>query len=107
MSSTVKFFLKAKVVDQAEPSKYWLEEVRKRHNLGSDAKLAEHLKLSKSAISQLMSGKTRIGVKTAVIIGGMLDVDPLLIISSVLALVEDEHQAFWNSTFEERTTDQK
>jgi plasmid maintenance system antidote protein VapI len=94
-------------MDHAEPSSFWLHEVRREYGLGSEAELARHLGLTRSAVNQLMLGKTKMGVKTAVNIGGMLNVDPLLILSSVLSLVEDEHQSFWQNVFNERINDQK
>lgn len=106
MKMKTKFFWKNEVMQEPKPSKYWLEQVKERYNVESDAKLGEMLKLSRSAISQLSSGKTHIGIKTAITIGGLLDVDPLLIVSSVMALVEGESQEFWMATFAERVAKQ-
>jgi len=103
----VKFFEKATVMGHAKPSSYWLDEVRREYELGSEAELARHLELTRSAVNQLMLCKTKMGVKTAVKIGRMLQIDPLLILSSVLSLVEDEHQSFWIEVFTERDKLQK
>lgn len=98
-------FWKTEKMDQAEPSGFWLEKVRLRHEITSDAKLAIKLKMSKSAVSQLMTGKTKMGMKTAIQIASLLEMDPVLIYSSVHSLVESPEQEFWIETFNAKNSE--
>jgi plasmid maintenance system antidote protein VapI len=100
-------FRTSKKMEKPETSKYWLDEVKERYSLTSYAKVAELLKLSKAAISQLTTGKTHVGIQTAIKIGKLLDTDPLLIVSSVLSLVESEDREFWQQIFQEKSSEKR
>lgn len=88
---------------EAMPPIYWLDKAKEALKISSDAKLAAHMKVSKAAISQLKSEKNQMGAKTAIIIGEILEVPPLLILSSVLSLVKDDNQDFWKDQFSRRS----
>jgi plasmid maintenance system antidote protein VapI len=83
---------------------YWLDRVKIREGISSDYELAKRLSLSRPGVSQIRSGKTGIGIKTALTMGWILETDPLLIISNVLRDTEksEEERQFWEAVHQER-----
>jgi len=86
---------------EPQASVYWLDRVKKDGGFASDYELAKALQMSRAGVSQIRSGKIGIGIKTAIRIGWLIQVDPLLVISSVMFHQETKGDAkdFWYSVY--------
>lgn len=63
-----------------------LDEVKRRHKIGSDYALAKRLGITRSVVSAYRTGKRNLGEDVAVTVADLLDVDP----GYVLACMEAE-----------------
>ena len=80
----------------------YLKQVKRRLGVESDYALAQHLGVTRQAISGMQSGKTTLGDETAMKIAAILELHPALVLADAHAEREKnpEIQAVWRGLVE-------
>lgn len=89
---------------QIPNSEYWLDLVREKKGINSDYKLADTLALTRARLSQIRKGAGQFGPAAAVRAAHILEVDPLLVVASVLfhGAGDGVQEDFWRAVYLER-----
>jgi len=80
---------------------FWLNAAQVKIDAKSDAELARKLNCSRQSISQQRHGKHNMSIRTALTIARILEINPMIIISTTMfhQAVNDDEREFWTETF--------
>lgn len=82
-------------------SNHWIKKLKAKTGISSDYKLSDTLNLSRARLSQISKGEGQFGPAAAVRAAHMLDVEPMLVVASVLfhAAGDAEQARFWREVY--------
>ena len=82
-------------------SNHWIKKLKAKTGISSDYKLSDTLNLSRARLSQISKGEGQFGPAAAVRTARMLDVEPMLVVASVMfhAASDAEQSSFWREVY--------
>lgn len=88
-------------VEAIPDTNWWLDQVKESRKLDTDTKLADWLLTTKAAISMQRKGESNMQMKSAVRCGDLLDINPLLVVCSVMyhTAHRPQDKNFWADSY--------